>query len=306
MRILLVFSLVFYCFGLFAQPANPRPSPMPAFGSIQHIEQFPSKYIRSRNVDIWLPQSYDPNTRYSVLYMHDGQMLFDSANTWNHKEWDVETTVQKLILDGKIGPCIVVGIWNTQETRRNEYFPQKPYDLISDSVKQAVVAQKLISGPIESDNYLKFIVEELKLFMDHKYPTLSDPAHTFIAGSSMGGLISMYAICEYPEVFGGAACLSTHWIGVLPNSSLEIPLAFQTYLLEKLPDPKNHTIYFDHGSVGLDAYYKPHQDAVDRIMESKGYTAQNWMTREFQGAGHHEAAWRARLNIPLEFLMKLK
>ena len=91
-----------------------------------------------------------------------------------------------------------------------------------------------------SDNYLKFIVEELKPFIDSTYSTLIDKENTFIAGSSMGGLISMYAVCEYPNVFGGAACLSTHWPGTFEVENNPIPEIFYNYLTNNLPKPNQN------------------------------------------------------------------
>ncbi len=90
--------------------------------------------------------------------------------------------------------------------------------------------QSLFGGKIYSDEYLKFLVKELKPFVDKNYSTYTDAPHTFMMGSSMGGLISMYAICEYPEVFGGAICMSTHWPGIFVSENNPIPLAFQNYL----------------------------------------------------------------------------
>lgn len=113
----------------------------------------------------------------------------------------------------------------------------------------------------------------------------------------MGGLISAYAICEYPDVFGGAACLSTHWI----------PLegVFTEYLKTNLPDPAHHKIYFDHGTEGLDAGYEVYQKVVDKYMDKKGYQAgQNWLTKKFVEHDHREADWHSRLHLPLSFLLE--
>ncbi|MEO0625387.1 MAG: alpha/beta hydrolase-fold protein, partial [Bacteroidota bacterium] len=125
---------------------------------------------------------------------------------------------------------------------------------------------------------------------------------TFIAGSSMGGLISMYAICEYPEVFSRAACLSTHWIGTFDTLNNPIPDAFANYLTDNLPSPENHKIYFDFGTETLDAFYEPYQIIADSIMVSRGYDEQNWTTQKFEGENHSERAWHKRLHIPVSFL----
>lgn len=287
--------------------------PTVASGKIVRIENFPSTLIAPRNVDVWLPEGYSTEKKYAVLYMHDGQMLFDSATTWNKQEWGVDETLSKLIAEKKIRDCIVVGVWNSK-TRHSDYFPQKPFESLSKAKQDTVMHgqrsnnQALFSQAIQSDKYLQFLVTELKPFIDSAYSTLQDQSNTFIAGSSMGGLISMYAICEYPAVFGGAACLSTHWPGVFMSKGNPVPAAFMRYLKTHLPSPKNHLIYFDYGTTTLDSLYKPFQKQADAIMKAKGFAsrgnAANWMTKEFVGANHSEAAWRQRLAIPMLFLLQ--
>ena len=192
-----------------------------------------------------------------------------------------------------------------------EYFPQKPFESLSQSQRDSVYAAARPNGvslfnnfKIQSDNYLKFLATELKPLMDKSYSTRSDRANTFVMGSSMGGLISMYAICEYPEVFGGAGCLSTHWPGIIQMENNPIPGAFANYLRSHLPDPTTHKIYFDYGTATLDAMYPPLQKNVDEVMKEKGFTNMNWITKEFPGAEHTEKAWKSRLEIPLTFLLK--
>lgn len=271
-------------------------------GSLTRSEGYVSKFVDARNVDIWLPAHYDPNLKYPVLYMQDGQALFDSTKTWNHQEWGVDDVLCALSVDKQIRDCIVVAIWNNGEKRAAEYFPQKVLDSMSEENSQLLMPR--IKGKPLADNYLKFLVLELKPEIDKVLPTLADPANTFIAGSSMGGLISLYAICEYPEVFGAAACLSTHWPGIFTNENNPIPEAILAYLAEKLPSPKNHRIYFDHGTDTLDSLYGVWQSKADILMKKKGFEQGNWMTKVFPGAPHTEEAWRKRLHFPLTFLLK--
>ena len=277
-------------------------------GSVKRFNNFKSKYIAPRHVDIWLPKGYNAKLKYTVLYMHDGQMLFDSTQNLNHKEWRVDETMSHLIAEKKVRNCIVVAIHNTK-ARHAEYFPQKPFETLPLSYRDSLLNYArlnpktgLFPDKVQSDNYLKFMVLELKPFIDKHFSTLSNRENTFIAGSSMGGLISMYALCEYPSVFGGAACLSTHWIGTLEVTQ-RIPATFMAYLKECLPSPKTHKIYFDHGTVTLDAFYPSFQKQADAIMSSKGFTSKNWITKVFQGDDHSEKSWAKRLNIPLEFLL---
>ncbi|HRJ16216.1 MAG TPA: alpha/beta hydrolase-fold protein, partial [Saprospiraceae bacterium] len=92
-------------------------TPAVSAGRIERHEQFPSQFVSARNVDVWLPEGYSPRKKYAVLYMHDGQMLFDGAGTWNKQEWQVDEIAGKLLAEGKIRDCIVVGIWNGGQAR---------------------------------------------------------------------------------------------------------------------------------------------------------------------------------------------
>ena len=284
--------------------------PQPSGGRVVRHENFSSAYVAARNVDVWLPASYTPKKRYAVLYMQDGQMLFDSTTTWNKQEWGVDEILSTLMEQGKIRECIVVGIWNGEKSRHAEYFPQKPFESLTAAQQEKIYSgyraggQSIFNGiSIMSDNYLKFLIRELKPFIDRTYAVKADRSNTFVAGSSMGGLISLYALCEYPDVFAGAACLSTHWPGLFSMRNNPVPGAFFAYLKKKLPAPRHHRIYFDHGTETLDSMYATLQTQVDSIMISKGYAESNWISRNWPGQDHSERSWRSRLQVPLEFLL---
>ena len=278
-------------------------------GSIQSIKNFPSNYVRSRNVDIWLPDSYSEDKKYAVLYMHDGQMLFDANTTWNKQEWMVDEIVGGLIDEGEIQDCIVVAIWNHSDIRHSDYFPQKPFEMLPQAFKDTIINNAkrgnnhLFSEQINSDNYLKFIVDEVKPYIDANFQVYTDRDHTFISGSSMGGLISMYAICEYPEVFGGAACLSTHWPGIMPKEDNPVPSVFFDYMRANLPDPSSHKMYFDFGTETLDQYYVEFEDEVNAVLSEKGYAEENSRNLKFEGTDHSENSWNQRFGIPVKFLL---
>lgn len=279
-------------------------------GKVKRFADFQSKLIDARNVDVWLPEGYSDKEKYAVLYMHDGQALYDAETTWNKQSWEVDQVAGKLISEGKTQKFIVVGIWNNGQKRHPEYFPQKPFESLTQIQRDTIIAQlqkgsgnKEVFKPY-SDLYLKFLVTELKPFIDKNFSTKTDQKNTFIAGSSMGGLISMYAICEYPKIFGGAACISTHWPGIFAVDNNPIPDAFANYLKTNLPNPKDHKIYFDYGDQTLDAVYKPLQEKIDVVIKAKGFTNKNWETKFFPGENHSEEAWAKRLDIPLLFLLK--
>jgi enterochelin esterase-like enzyme len=282
--------------------------PFVPHGKIVRIQQFPSQFVAARNVDIWLPDGYNPASKYAVLYMHDGQMLYDTSTTWNHQAWDIDDIATELMRTKKVANFIVVGIWNNGSTRHSDYFPQEPYTSLSRSEKDTISAQLQRLGRTKqsfepaSDNYLKFIVEELKPHIDSAYSVYTNPSRTFICGSSMGGLISLYALCKYPDIFGGAACLSTHWIGTFTDTNNPIPQAFIDYFGRNLPDPRTHRIYLDCGDQTLDALYPKWQKKMDVQLVNRGYTETNWMTKYFPGDDHSERSWKKRLHLPVQFL----
>lgn len=168
----------------------------------------------------------------------------------------------------------------------------------------------LLVGLMLADAYLRFMVEELKPAIDQRYATRPGADSTFVAGSSMGGLISIYALCDYPQVFGAAAGLSTHWVGRpgawgrerLRNAAL--PLAAMNYLSLALPAAGRHRIYTDRGDDGLDSLYAPAHHFAGELLRDKGYTGIDAMTAVVDGSGHSEADWAARLESVLLFLLK--
>jgi predicted alpha/beta superfamily hydrolase len=280
-----------------ALAADPQPVTGPGVtGSVLRYAAMPSTHVAARNVDVWLPPGYgnDATQRYPVIYMHDGQNLFDPATSYGGVDWAVDEVMTELIADGKARPAIIVGIWNTPK-RREEYMPRRPLD--QKGVKFNVPgAPDVKAKDILSDNYLAFLVEELKPFIDANYRTLPGRADTSVMGSSMGGLISQYAMSKYPDVFGGAGCVSTHW----PAGD---GIALEDFGAH-LPDPASHKYWFDFGTQTLDASYEPYQLKADAMLRQAGYVeGQNWITRKFEGAEHSEKAWRLRVHQPFEFLL---
>ncbi|MBC7641100.1 MAG: alpha/beta hydrolase [Flavobacterium sp.] len=302
--------LIFFLTICLSHMAKSQTIPKVIAGTIERIDAFESKFIDERRIDIWLPENYSKSKKYAVLYMQDGQMLFDPSTTWNKQAWEVDATATQLNKEKKIQEFIVVGIWNGGPVRHASYFPQKPYEDLTKIEKESVTKNLQEKGRTKdafvpnSDNYLKYIVQELKPYIDNKYSVYKNSEHTFIAGSSMGGLISIYAICEYPTIFGGSISMSTHWPGTFESENNPIPTAFFKYLKNNLPNPKNHKIYFDCGDQTLDAMYPNLQKKVDSLMIEKGFTDKNWITKYFPGDDHSEKSWNRRLNIPLEFLLK--
>ncbi len=291
---LLLLLAVFSCY---AQPK----------GKIVKIDGFKSKFVQARNIEIWLPAEYTSNPKqvFPVLYMQDGQNVFNPLTSMRKTAWEADETASKLIAINRIEPMIIVAIWSSDK-RYMEYFPEKAAKNFTKTDKEVFSKSKeqskITGNDFLGDEYLKFITEELKPYIDKQYRTKPDKENTSICGSSMGALISLYAICEYPEVFGQAACLSTHWPLLLDSNHTGPSEALKKYLYEKLPSSKDHRIYFDYGTLTLDQYYEPHQKTIDNMMVAKGYTDKNWKTKKFEGAAHVEKAWQDRFNQILIFL----
>ncbi len=304
-RALLGFALL-----SFSVQASADTVPKVGAGTIVDLGILQSRYADPRRVVVWLPSSYSSRgPKPAVLYMHDGQNLFDKATAGYGMEWEVDEHLDRLIREKKVRPTIVVGIWNTSK-RLLEYVPSKAFASLPTAYRDQVRA--LYGGDPLSDGYLKFIVDELKPMIDHRFRVKTDRENTVIMGSSMGALISLYAIDEYSKVFGAAGMMSTHWPlsfkpegKTLSDEEFEaVSSTFERYLAPALPDPKTHRLYFDHGSETLDAIYARYQARVDKVVAARGYrSGVNWMTRNFPGQKHNEISWASRLDVPLEFLL---
>ena len=267
-------------------------------GKVVFERAFPSDFVAARDVEIWLPPSYEtaPEKRYPVIYMHDGQNVFDpAASKYSGWDWGVDEAMTALIKSGDIREAIIVAPHSIDKWRNADYFPQKAGELFAKDFK-AAMPEFDVQG-LRADGYLKFLTAELKPFIDKKFRTLTGPPDTSIMGSSMGGLISLYAISEYPDVYGAAGNVSTHF-----------PLAdgkLVEYFEDNLPDPKTHRLYFDYGTLTLDHNYEGYQDRMDEALVKAGYErGMNWTTRKFEGHDHSERAWRNRIHIPLTFLLE--
>lgn len=272
---------------------------------LRHFPNFPSQLIAPRQVDVWLPPGFDPttSTRYPVLYMHDGQNLFEPEHAFIGVDWGIDPALNRLIRKKAVQPPIVVGIWNTLN-RIGDYMPEDAFQ----KEKHLQHLQEYLSNrwpelqlKIGGNAYLAFLVEELKPWVDANFPTLPDQAHTYIMGSSMGGLISLYALCQYPQVFGGAGCLSNAW-NIEGRQLLR-------YFSRHLPSPQGHKLYLDMGGAeNKGAAANKSLLKGQNIMQKEAIKAgfregDNLLTRVFKTHIHSEKDWRRRVHIPLEFLL---
>ncbi len=270
--------------------------------SFDTISTLHSELVADRNIVVWKPDGYSTETKYDVLYMHDGQMLFDSTTTWNKQEWRVDEVASGLIAKGEVRPFIVVAIENVAELRNSDYLPQKLVKYLPEGYNSP------IDFELNSDNYLRYIVEIVKPYIDSAYSVYTDRAHTSIMGSSMGGLISLYALCEYPNVFGASASLSIH-TPILTNYPLQkeqtdiFAQAFIKYIENSLPEVKNHKIYIDRGDQTLDSTYVEYHSMLENAIEQQGFTSPDYCSRIFPSTAHTERDWAARLKTPLKHIL---
>ena len=261
-------------------------------GDIRLHKDFHSKILNNdRDVIVYLPPGYDKDKqrRYSVLYFHDGQNLFDGATSFiPGQEWRVDEAAEVLIAGGKIEPLIIIGVYNSGKDRIDEYTP---------------VADPKYKAGGKADLYGRLLVEELKPFIDKTYRTKKGAAHTGLGGSSLGGLVSMYLGLKYPNVFGRVAVVSPSvWWG---NNQI-------VHQVETLPNRPPLRIWLDIGTKeGGNAEEAKHTVDGARLLKNalvkKGWKLEKDLKYlEAQGAEHNEKAWAARVEQILEFLFPRK
>lgn len=254
-----------------------KPKPYTATAQVKIIDTAFSipQLGRTRRIWAYVPKGYETTKKkYPVIYMNDGQNLFNEQ-TAPFGEWAVDETLDSIAL--KTGKeAIVIGIDNGGEKRMNEYNPYDHKDF----------------GKGEGSDYVHFIVVTLKPFIDKKYRTVKDSAHTFIAGSSMGGLISLYALVKYPAVFGGAGIFSpAFWTA--PALYDEVQKATWGNSFKRF--------YFYAGGKEGEAMV-PDMDKMIAIIEKKGRYETQRVLQPL--AKHNEAAWRKEFAAFFNFIIR--
>ncbi|RJY10105.1 hypothetical protein D6201_01015 [Aurantiacibacter aquimixticola] len=255
--------------------------------------------LPDQRLTIWLPPGYDDGARrYPVLYMHDGHNLFDPAVSNFNKVWAADKAMLEAAASGVAEPHIIVGMWPPGEDRYRQYLPAFAPEKAEGEVAEAIA--ELAGGPVVSQRYLEWIADELKPQIDAEFRTLTGPADTAIAGSSMGGIMSCWAIVERPDLFGRAACVSSHWPLIMPEAAdarrTEVLGIWSEYLAKNLGTPAGRRIWMDHGTATLDAFYPPYQAAIDEDFRAEGWVeGEDFRSEQYDGAEHEENAWAARL-----------
>jgi len=315
-----MFRFLALLFALFAAPAvattddSSRMIPKVSAGRIIAWPSLDGGEAGRMSVWVWLPPGYDEHARqrYPVLYMHDGQNLFDRALTKFDQEWGIDEAIPRMAARGDLRQWIVVGVQSPQ-SRYRTLFPAKLLPLLSPKFQGRV--RSLDSGDAKDEfasaAYLDFLVRRLKARVDNSFRTLAGREDTAVMGSSMGGLMAFYAMAEYPSVFGQAACVSMHVALASPTDkdadhkalAAEVASVFDRYLKTSAMRPGPNRLYIDHGSKTLDGSYGPYTDALVPMLHRRGWTdGPDFEFRIFSGAEHNETAWRERVDIPLGFL----
>ncbi|MFM8665494.1 MAG: alpha/beta hydrolase [Betaproteobacteria bacterium] len=293
-----------------AQTSAPRgvaPLAQVETGTLERWLDLPSRHVPSRPVDVWIPPGFKAGQPYRVLCMHDGQMLFDPRTTWNRQAWRAHEAVHGLVQSGRWLPTLVLGIWNREHQRYAEYYPEKALAFAPAGARDGYVKGEAQGRPL-ADAYLRMIVEDLLPRVEARWGPRSADHGVMVAGASMGGLISLYALCEYPQVFSGAAGLSTHWVSVAASRSeldkrqQDLSRAFLAYLEQHLPRAGRHRIWVDRGDDALDSLYEPGLRQFEALLRARGYGPGDGTVRVYAGTGHNETDWSKRFAQALAFI----
>jgi predicted alpha/beta superfamily hydrolase len=249
-------------------------------GHLEKHPQFKSKFVaKKRDLIVYVPGIYEkrPDLKFPVLYLEDGQNLFDPATSYiPGMFWHVGETADALISQGAIQPMIIVGIYNTDK-RLNEYTPTRD--------------KKLGGG--RADRYGRMIVEELRPFIESKYRAMTTPASTGLGGSSLGGLLTIYLGLKYPNIFGKLAVLSP---SVWWNQRAILGFVSEAKL------PSRPRIWLDSGTKeGASTVHNV--TALRDTLVARGWQADRDLHFElFPDAQHNEEAWSRRVGPFLQFL----
>jgi predicted alpha/beta superfamily hydrolase len=251
---------------------------------LRKYEQFRSRFLcNQRDLIVYTPPGYaEQLTRhFPVLYLHDGQNLFDGATSFiPGQDWHVGQTADEGIQAGKVEPLIIVGMYNTK-ARIREYTPTH--------------VPKLGGG--RADRYAKFLLEEVRPFIDREYRTLSGSQYTGIGGSSLGGLVSLYLGLKHLRVFGKIAALSPSvwW------NQLVIHRFTQMATIEARP-----RIWLDIGTREGPRIVRDVEKFRDVLLEKGWKLGQDLQYERVEGAEHNEAAWAQRVGPFLQFLYPVR
>jgi len=236
-------------------------------GTVRYHRGLHGAGIQNRGLIVWLPPGYDAEKtrRYPVLYMHDGQNIFDPVTSAFGVDWSIDETADDLIRKKSIEPVIVVGIYNTSD-RMKEYTPGE-----------------------KGTAYMNFVVKTTRPFIDSTYRTKPDRKNTIVGGSSAGGIISFMLVWEHPDVFSKAICMSPAFQSLSPGGW------DYARVVQSSTSKKDVFFYIDNGAIGLDSQLQPGIDAMLTALKSKGYEkGKDFVFLRDPTAKHSESDWARR------------
>jgi predicted alpha/beta superfamily hydrolase len=255
-------------------------------GNIKRHRAFRSRILGNRrDVLVYLPRGYQrfSRRRYPVLYLQDGQNVFDAATSFAGVEWGVDETAERLIQKKLIEPPIIVAIANMGEERIHEYAPTR-------AVVDVETRRKTRSKGL-ARQYGHFLMDELKPYIDRKYRTKQDAEFTGLGGSSLGGLVTLAIGILYPHVFNRLIVMS-------PSIWWD---DFAIYrLVETIEQKPPLKIWLDTGTV--EPGWEQARELRDRLIKKGWRLFDDLQYLEAEGADHSEAAWAARVDPALRFL----
>jgi predicted alpha/beta superfamily hydrolase len=255
-------------------------------GNIKQHRAFPSKILGNRrDVLVYLPPGYRrfSRKRYPVLYLQDGQNVFDAATSFSGVEWGVDETAERLIRQKLVEPLIVVAIAHTGENRIHEYAPTR--GVIDPKAKRKKRSRGL------APQYGRFLIEELKPYIDKKYRTKGGAEFTGLGGSSLGGLATLAIGILFPRAF-------TRLIVMSPSIWWD---DFAIYrLVDSIEEKPPLKIWLDTGTA--EPGWERARELRDRLVEKSWRLRDDLKYTEIEGGDHSEAAWAARVGRALRFL----
>lgn len=271
-------------------------------GRIETLEGLASDGLRVR---IWLPPGYEDSDRsYRTLYMLDGQYAF--AGDSEGINFAADRRVAALAAAGRIQPALIVAIDNLGEPadRFRQYMPQTIYDQAEGGLR-AAIDRELAGRPLVSAQFLRFLTERLKPYVDAHYRALAGRRDTAIAGASMAGPMAAAAFVERQQAFGRAACISPQW-PLYDERFIEHPqlLTIWPRYFARLGAPRGRRLWMDHGTRMMDAGMAPHQIGIARRLAELGWRrGRDLQTRVYHGAGHAFAQTAVQMDELLAWLL---
>jgi predicted alpha/beta superfamily hydrolase len=255
-------------------------------GNIKRHRAFPSKILGNRrDILVYLPRGYRRLSRrcYPVLYLNDGQNVFDAATSFSGVEWGVDETAERLIKENVIEPLIVVAVANTGEKRVDEYTPTR--GVIDTKAKRKRRSKGL------ARKYGHFLMDELKPYIDRKYRTNPGAEFTGLGGSSLGGLATLAIGILYPQAFSRLMVMS-------PSIWWDDFVIYR--LVESIEQKPPLKIWLDTGTA--EPGWEDARGLLDLLIEKGWKPQKDIQYMEAQGANHSEASWAARVEPALRFL----